>query len=141
MTFSQEAAESDLLLDVNIRVKVVETSEFTLDAEALLTEFEARKLTEWLCRDPFIGESVRHADGVLFVRYLGCVVLYAVSPSLGVLYLLMIYKDIDPSPPKIAKQFGKFDVGLLKLCILRGTIMDSVTFDTEKRWLQRLFGG
>jgi hypothetical protein len=78
---------------------IVESIDFERKAPGLLTPTERRGLQLLLADDPICGEPVAGFAGILSLAYAGCVVFYAVAPTLLKIYLLDIEKVDGDSPP------------------------------------------
>lgn len=86
-------------LPVRHPVFIVESTEFERKAPSLLTPTERRGLLLLLADDPVRGEPVAGFAGLLSLAYAGCVVFYAVGPTLLKVYLLDIEKVNGDAPP------------------------------------------
>lgn len=78
-------------------VKIVESEEFERDADAVFPPLERRALHLALAENPLIGEEMKKSKGLRKVMFSGYFVVYAVSPDLDTLFLLVVDKEDETS--------------------------------------------
>lgn len=79
-------------------MEIVESKEFERDADAALSPIERRAIYLSLAENPLVGTPLKQSPALRGVPFFGHVVVYAVSPNLGKLFLLILEKGKDLSP-------------------------------------------
>ena len=122
-------------LPVRHPVQIVESSTFETKAPRLLTPTERRGLLLLLADDPIRGEPVVGFPGLLSLDFAGCIVFYAVHPSLLKVYLLDIERAGGGAPPPT-----KEDASLLRRTLaLLGKAAIIAVVKRGVKWLWEYF--
>ncbi|MEO8247769.1 MAG: hypothetical protein ABI589_00215 [Burkholderiales bacterium] len=81
-------------------MRIFETPTFDASASACLTALERRALHLLLADDPWVGQAVSGAPGLIRLEYAGQFVYYSLAPSMTELYLLDVNATKAPAPSK-----------------------------------------
>ena len=88
-------------------VEIVETEEFEKDADVAFKPLERRALYLALAENPLVGMAMKRSPALRELTFFGYVVVYAVSPDLGTVFLLTIDKDDGSSPDEDSDSWKK----------------------------------